>query len=284
MAYEKGLLTSHPKTAFFIEGFQNYKKAVERFQIHERAECHREAKTKLCLGEAPSIVEQLSLQADKTKAENRKMLLKLVSSLKFLLRQGLAIRGHSESEGILFQLLFLRGEDDPPLRRWLQQQQYMSHGITNEIIMLLGNVVLRQLLNCIREATWFAVLADETADISNQEQLSLSIRWVSKSYEINEDFIGLVHVPNITASVLTEAIKDVLIHCSLPLVQCRGQAYDGAANMMGHLRGVATQIQSEEKRAIPVHCLAHSLNLCLQDSAKRSEPIRDALNIVIEIC
>lgn len=175
MAYEKGLLTSHPKTAFFIEGFQNWKKAVERFQIHERAECHREAKTKLCLGEAPSIVEQLSLQADKTKAENRKMLLKLVSSLKFLLRQGLAIRGHSESEGNLFQLLFLRGEDDPPLRRWLQQQQYMSHEITNEIIMLLGNVVLRQLLNCIREATWFAVLADETADISNQEQLSLSL-------------------------------------------------------------------------------------------------------------
>jgi len=105
--------------------------------------------------------------------------------------------------------------------------------------MLLGNDVLQQLLNCIREA----VLADETADISNQEQLSLSIRWVSKSYEINEDFIGLVHVPNITASVLTEAIKDVLIRCSLPLVQCRGQAYDGAANMMGHLRGVATQIQ-----------------------------------------
>ena len=32
------------------------------------------------------------------------------------------------------------------------------------------------------------------------------------------------------------------------------------ANMMGHLRGVATQIQSHEERAIPVPCLAHCLN------------------------
>lgn len=50
----------------------------------------------------------------------------------------------------------------------------------------------------------------------------------------------LVHVPNITAYVLVLATKDVLVHCSLPLVKCRGQAYDGAPNMMGDLRGVAT--------------------------------------------
>ena len=59
--------------------------------MHEKAECLREAKTKLCLANTPTIVEQLSVQAAKTQAENRRMLLKLISSLKFLLRQGLAI-------------------------------------------------------------------------------------------------------------------------------------------------------------------------------------------------
>ena len=53
---------------------------------------------------------------------------------------------------------------------------------------------------------------------------------------------------------------------------------------MGHLRGVATQIQSEEEKAIPVHCFAHCINMCLQDSAKKCEPIRNGLDIVIEIC
>ena len=80
------------------------------------------------------------------------------------------------------------------------------------------------------------------------------------------------------------AIKDALIHCSLPIIQCRGQGYDGASNMMGRLRGVARQIMSEEETAIPVHCFAHCLNLCLQDSAKKCECIRNAFDLVFEIC
>ena len=34
-------------------------------------------------------------------------------------------------------------------------------------------------------------------------------------------------------------VKDCLTRFSLPLSQCRGQAYDGAANMSGHISGVA---------------------------------------------
>ena len=147
----------------------------------------------------------------------------------------------------------------------------------------MGKSLLRYLLSSIHRATWYAILADETADIANQEQLSISIRWVGDGYEINEDFIGLVHVPRTTADTLTAAIKDVLIRCALPLAQCRGQGYDGASNMMGHLRGVATQIKAEEATAISVHCLAHCLNLCLQDVARKCSPVRNVLNMVMEI-
>ena len=135
----------------------------------------------------------------------------------------------------------------------------MSHDIINEIITIFGKELLRQLLDNIRKATWFAILADETTDITNCEQLSISIRWVTENYVIHEDFIGLVHVPRLTSSVLTEALKDILIWCSLPLPECRGQAYDGAANMMGHIQGVATQLQTEENSAIALHCFAHCL-------------------------
>ncbi len=53
--------------------------------------------------------------------------------------------------------------------------------------------------------------------------------------------------------------------------------------MMGHLSGVATQIQADEATAICVHCFAHCLNLCLQDVAKKSQPVRNALDLVIEV-
>ena len=46
---------------------------------------------------------------------------------------------------------------------------------------------------------------------------------------------------------------------------------------------MATRIQEEEPSAIHVHCLAHCLNLCLQDVARQCKPVRDALDLVNEI-
>ena len=52
---------------------------------------------------------------------------------------------------------------------------------------------------------------------------------------------------------------------------------------MGHLTGVATQLKKEEPSAIEVICLAHCLNLCLQDAAKMSTIVRDCLGLIGEI-
>lgn len=56
-----------------------------------------------------------------------------------------------------------------------------------------------------------------------------------------------------------------------------GQAYDGTSNMQGKRSGVATRFKNEQPAAIPVHCFAHSLNLCLQDAGRN---LRDALETV----
>ena len=58
-----------------------------------------------------SVASQLSnLKATEQKC-NREMLCKVLSSLKYLLRQGLAIRGHHEETGNLIQLLQCHAED-----------------------------------------------------------------------------------------------------------------------------------------------------------------------------
>ena len=67
------------------------------------------------------------------------------------------------------------------------------------------------------------------------------------------------------AATLTDTLKDTLIRCGMQLCLCQGQAYDGASNMSEHVSGVATRIQKEGPRALYVHCVAHSLNLCLQE-------------------
>ena len=284
--YLKGALNFTKKydSAFIKEGFCNWMKARERFERHEKSESHKEAMLKLKSMRAPSIIMQLSTQACRDQAECRSMLLKQLHSLHYLLRQGLPIRGHKESEGNLIQLLEMQSTDCPKLGQWIGDGHYLSHdNITvNKMISSMGNTLLRQLLMKMRAVKWFSVMADETKDVSNNEQVSIVFWWVDTDYVIHEDFIGMVHVPDTKLSTLTAVIEDILIRCVLPLDNCRGQAYDGVSNMMGHLTGVAKQIQSEYPAALRVHCFAHC-NLCLQDAAKKCKPIRAALDNIMEL-
>ena len=146
--------------------------------------------------------------------------------------------------------------------------------------------MLCTLLNKIKSVTgpkWFLIIADEATDVCNTEQLNLSIRWISDNYEVHEDPVGLCRVPDTKAETLFKVITDLLIRCDLPLALCRGQAYDGAANMQGKRTGVAARVLQQQPAAIPVHCLAHSLNLCLQHAARKLPTLRDAIELCREI-
>ncbi len=77
--------------------------------------CHKLAVEKLCTIPATchNVGEMLSNSLAAEKANNRHCLLKVVSGLKFLARQGCGIRGHDDKEGNLLQLMKLFGENDP---------------------------------------------------------------------------------------------------------------------------------------------------------------------------
>lgn len=85
------------------------------------------------------------------------------------------------------------------------------------------------------------------------------------------------------AVTLTSALKDCLIRLCLPILQCRGQAYDGASNMSSHPNGVAAQIEKDVPAALFLHCFAHCANLCLQTVGCQCVPIQDALDLVVEL-
>ena len=161
----------------------------------------------------------------------------------------------------------------------------MSHDIVNELVTLMGHNVLRKLLCRMKNQSpeWYSLIGDEATDINYSEQLNVSIRYVDNDYNVHEDPIGLFVLPNTGAETITSVVKDILLRCTLPIDLCRGQAYDGAAVMQGRLSGVAARIRKDVPQALPVHCLAHSLNLCLRDSGRKITLLRDALDIIREI-
>ena len=205
--------------AFIDSGLTIGKKATEKFSSHEASHTHQEARLKrLALGQ-PSLPERFSEQTQKEQASRRKSLLTQLSCLRYLLRQGLSIRGHNtDQQGNLRQLLvMMAGDCNPCMTDWIKENKYMSPEIVNEQITMMGLSVLRTLLSNIKMVTpsWYSIIADEATDVANREQLNLSLRWVNVKYEISEDPVGLVCLPNTTADTITQVLKDLLIQCDL---------------------------------------------------------------------
>ncbi|XP_052268596.1 uncharacterized protein LOC127869976 [Dreissena polymorpha] len=103
-------------------------------------------------------------------------------------------------------------------------------------------------------------MADETTDKANREQVVLVFRHVDMDFNVHEDFVGLHQV-----------IEDTLLRMMLSLSQCRWQCYDGASNMTGARRGVATNILAKEERAVFTHRYGHALNLAVGDCTLKEE-------------
>lgn len=170
--------------------------------------------------------------------------MKLLSSIMFLARQGLALRGDGagEPDSNFIQLLQLRAqdEDDSKLAGWMKRKssKYTSHDIQNEILQIMTLSVLRQIASNVH-ATHFTIMIDETTDTSTNEQVVVVFRWVDySSLQVHEDFVGLYVMHSISLDSLCALIKDALLQFNLTLGNCRGQCYDGASNMKGHVSGV----------------------------------------------
>ena len=189
-----GLCLGKKEDAFISNGFDNWKKAHERFTQHTQSDLHKESILKVELLKQDSV-STLNKQAMVEQKQHRDQLLRQLSSLRFLLRQGLAVRGHEDLEGNLLQLLMLRSDDCPDLNCWIRERKYFSPAILNEQIALMGLSLLRKLLSDIRSAEFFSVIADEATDISNKEQMTVCIRWVDEDFLIHEDPVELVHLP-----------------------------------------------------------------------------------------
>ncbi|XP_065885455.1 zinc finger MYM-type protein 1-like [Dysidea avara] len=290
LAKQHGLLsTSVLKNSSFIgDGFGNWNKALERFHMHENSDMHREAVERLQLRESSIHIGCiLDTRAAPEQEFHRSMLLKLLRAIKFLGKQGLAIRGHNENaeafQGNLYQLLLLQAEDCPGMNEWLRQREYISPTIVDELIKSMGKSILRDIISEVSSAPWYAIIADEATDVSGTEQVSVSVRWVNNCYEVHEDLLGLKELPNTKAVTIHHEIKDVLMRCSLSISQCRGQAYDGASNMSGIRNGAQALFKQEEPKALYVHCLAHSLNLCVQDVSKKCKLLRNTLDFIYNL-
>ena len=127
-------------------------------------------------------------------------------------------------------------------------------------------------------------MADETADVSNEEQLATCFRSVSNDLEVNEEFLGLHPLPSTDACTIFTVLKDILLRCNLDISKLRGQCYDGAAAMSGSKSGVATRFKQENNKCLFTHCYGHALNLAVGNAIKQVPTLNETFGVAYEIC
>ena len=218
--------------------------------------------------------------------KNRDALFQILKCIRFLSRQGLALRGNKdECDGNFSQLLHHKAEEDTNLANWLKRKEnvYCSPDIQNEMIKLMGLQILRDITINLQQSPFLSIMADETTDKSNQEQVTLFLRWVSDDLQVHEEFLGLYHVDRIDAATVTTVVQDVFVRLNISMERLRGQCYDGASSMTGSRSGVAKRISELEPRALFTHCYGHALNLAACDTIKSMKVMRDALETTHEI-
>ena len=88
--------------------------------------------------------------------------MKIITSVRYLARQGLALRGHEHDEGNLEELLNLREAECPDLKVWrnTRYKKFTSWTIQNELLQLMTHSVVRQLCANIVKAGSFALVVD----------------------------------------------------------------------------------------------------------------------------
>jgi hypothetical protein len=280
---------NHQEDAFVKLGITNWNRAIEKFLKHDRAATHREA-IKICLNQYNTIDTALSDQVRKEQYVAQSVLRAIFSSVKYLIRQGIALRGKAFDDGNLIRLLELRGDDIPGLHEWLgrlssdspKQRHLLSPAVQNEIVTLYSHSVIKSIVSEIQEQESFAIICDGTQDISGKEQESICLRYVDKNLFAREQFIGLYEVSETTGSSIASMLLDVFHRLGLSLSKLRGQCYDGASNMSGAYRGAQSLILDKQPLAYYTHCSAHRVNLVCQ-SVTSCEGIRTALAVVHEI-
>ncbi len=151
------------------------------------------------------------------------------------------------------------------------------------MISVISSAILDKLIQEIKTAKFFTILADEVTDCANLEQVSLVVRFVDSDKQIREEFVGFITVERITGEALAAALLSWFEVHTLDISFCRGQGYDGASNMSSSTVGVQARIrEASSPLALYTHCHSHQLNLCIVKACSLPE-IRNANGVISEI-
>lgn len=249
---------------YITKPFNRYKDFHNSCKDHIKSQWHREsteqAKNFIDMMErkSTSIAEQINTAAHNQVEANRKKLASIVNTIIFCATHDLPLRGKISNSGVFPDLLQFRAEaGDEVIQQHLSSSsgnaKYTSHRTQNELIDICGQQVRSEIVKEAGASRAFSVIADETADISGVEQLSIGIRFVDTTQitpNVREEFLGFIPLKELNAKAIASEIVGFLQNIRLEMTKMVGQGYDGRSRLRwlfcdGRKRGRSEQIYSK---------------------------------------
>ena len=222
--------------------------------------------------------------------QNRRVIEILLDITKTLGRQGIAFQGNGgDDDGNFKQIVQLMAKYCPELRHWLNTTRmrryhvtYLSAQSQNEFIELIGREVQQRIVQEIKDAGMYSVMADTTPDVSHKDRLAIACRYVDKIGQPRERLVSLTEAKDKTGEGGATEIIESLTEQELDLDELCFQSYDYTASMSGRFNGVQKKLQDKLRKSVPyIPCLAHRSNTVIEHSCKAS-PIVTELFYVLE--
>lgn len=178
-----------------VEKYNNWKKAKDLFKDHQNNHYHKLSQIKfdrflaIRIKKVEPIDRQINEALKKEINDNRDRLRPIIKTILFCGNQGISLRGHrdsgvidlnehasTENQGNFRELIKFRIDSgDNVLKNHLETTNknatYLSPLIQNEIISICNKLILEHLVANVNKSKSFTILADETTDVSNKEQI-----------------------------------------------------------------------------------------------------------------
>lgn len=261
--------------SFIKTPFTKYKNFREAVKTHSQSKWHTSAMKDamnfkaVMEGKQLSILMQIDHKVAETVRKNREILQSILKCVIFCGRFDLPMRGKTDERSLFRNLLEFRSDaGDSVLHNHLmtapKNASYVSHRTQNDLVNICADIVKDELIKDLNQASAWSILADETADISGTEQLSIGVRFL-KENTVREEFLGFVPLENLGAESVAKSIVKFIKENKLKATTLVGQGYDGCAVMAGREGGVQKILREEFPLANFFHCSSHRLNLVVND-------------------
>lgn len=144
------------------------------------------------------------------------------------------------------------------------QQEYKT-GLL--IFAFVQNMITEE----VKRAKYFSIIADSTPNSSNNEHITLIIRYVKFGkieFLVEELFICFNNLNDKTGQEISDLLLNFLQQFKLNFKNCAGQDYDNGANMAGKYNGLQAVLLREDRNCTFYDCGNHILNLVRVNSAE----------------